>query len=58
MYAADANLSGADLSRVVLFVTDMRGADLSDAILIGADLTDADLTGAVMLDGREPQKKA
>jgi uncharacterized protein YjbI with pentapeptide repeats len=58
LYAADANLSVAGLSRVAMFVTDMPGADLFDAILMGADLTDADLNGAVMPDRWEPQKKA
>ena len=54
--ACGADLSRADLTRVVLSGSDLRRADLGRATLTGVDLTDADLrradlNGARMADG-------
>lgn len=45
---AGANLSGADLTRVVLTEVSLAGADLTNAILCGATLEQVDLTGATL----------
>lgn len=43
---AQAQLDGADLSRIVAIRGDLRGASLRGARLVQADLTEADLRGA------------
>jgi len=45
---ANADLSGADLSRANLSRANLSGADLRNADLAGADLSGADLSGAVL----------